>query len=691
MSAPAKHLRWTGRLFLVLALGSSLVVGTVALLPKDSAFGSNERLAMTTIVLAAALVGIFGVAASVRHYRDLALASRYPRATRAMRDTIAFLRHERALGRRYRLAILIGFLVAAELALLSYWPQWEVLAPFRGAFKFLAAILGLLLILQPIFARRHLVNALYLRRYLGQQAEHLGIGSATRKRAASIPPAPALGEFCAGGFAWRFDDFTKNFLVFGQPGSGKTICVLNAVLDGLLRAPAAELKIGGVILDPKGVYLEVVERLCQKLGRSDDLHILSLDNWAKEPRTRRAIAFNPSDTDEDSLEFAARLITAQKLVGGVEARDSFFLDASRVFCRHAITLLREAAAPQPTSLLDLHSLCAEPVDSATVYEQLIETLQQKYPDNPPPAVETAVAYFENEWRTLPDRQRAGVRSSVNQLLDDFTTDPIRDIISGHSTISIAEVIDTGKILYVHLPLAARERVARVFTGLIKLEFQREVLRRPGKERPTFLLADEFQTLFTAGEEHGDSDFFERSRESRHANIVAAQNMSSFLKRTRNKHDVTNFLGLCAVKVFLRNSERETNEWASNLFGERSEIIVTASESASLDGGFSRHRTSYSRSTKTVRVVPPEAFATLAVPVAGRRGGRIAESVIHLGSREAVTKLELNWPVHGVNLMPKRFPMLLVLVAVAVGTTAFLADATTIVLRPILPWFEWMLP
>jgi hypothetical protein len=329
----------------------------------------------------------------------------------------------------------------------------------------------------------------------------------------------------------------------------------------------------------------------------------------------------------------------------MQTKDTFFGDSARILMRHGITLLRRAYAPDVPSLIDLHRLCAEPVEHATEYERLIAALGEKFPSSPPPDVEAAVAYWETEWRTLPEKQRAGVRSVVLQLLDDFTVEPIASMISGRSTISIGDVLDQGKLFYVHLPLAERERISRILTALIKLEMQREVLRRPRKERASLLFADEFQAIFVSGEDHGDSDFFERSRESNHANIIATQNISSFLKKTQNRHDVTNVLGLCAVKIFLRNSERETNEWASNLFGERSEIAVTASEAARLESGLSHNQTSYNRSTRVVRMVPPEAFTELAVPEQDTPGANFTESIVHLGSRAEMTKLDLAWRVH----------------------------------------------
>jgi len=637
------------RRFLLSTVAPLVLIAGLVLVPKDPAYAAPGRLAMTMATLAASVWAMIGITLTWRRYRDAVLQARFAKGTRPIRDTVQFLLHERRLSRRYRLAFLVGLIISTATWVLSHWPQLSALAGWHSPSLGLAGVFLLLFVAQPLHARRSLVNAVYLKRYLRQQAAHVGFKPPRRaqRTAQPEPPVTLTGplSFRAGGFEWRFDDLTKNAAVIGQSGSGKTVCVLNSTLEGLLGCHADGQKTAGVIFDPKGVYHDILPALTTRLGRNNDLVILSPRDWERAKRTPAAIAWNPLDTDDDALEVAARIITVMKLAGGVQARDSFFLDAARGFLRHALVLARAANAPDPVTLLQLHRLCAEPVEEPHIYNDLIATLTRKYPGLPPEEIETAVGYFEQEWRSLPDRHRSGVRSSVTQLIDDFTTAPIAEMISGRSTVSIPDLLEQGKVLYVHLPLAERERVSRILCGLIKLELQREVLRRPRKTRPSFMFADEFQTLFVAGEQHGDSDFFERSRESNHANIVAAQNLSSFLKKTPNRAEVTNFLGLCATKILLRNDEAETNEWASKLFGERSEIIVSASEAARLDGGWSRHQTSYSRSTRSVRVVPPDSFARLAVPMQDDPARQHAESIVHLGSRAATEMLELAWPVH----------------------------------------------
>ncbi len=159
---------------------------------------------------------------------------------------------------------------------------------------------------------------------------------------------------------------------------------------------------------------------------------------------------------------------------------------------------------------------------------------QRYPavSRMPAAAQAAIGYLESEFRTMPDRQQAGVIGTVTQLLDELEVEPIRSMITGRSTIRLGEGLDRGKLFYADLPLAQRPRLALIVTTLIKLEYQNEVLRRVDKARPSFLLVDEFQSFFTAGEGRGDADFAQLSRQSRHANVFATQNIAALYRARR---------------------------------------------------------------------------------------------------------------------------------------------------------------
>ncbi len=644
------------QLMLTTALSTPLIIGTVVVLPKSAAYAAPSRLALTGLVFSAGIGGFTGFVLARRRYRDEEMMRRFGGASLAVRDTLSFLRNEQHLARRGRLPVLAGSMAAFASYTLAHWPQFAMLGPYRAGLGALS--LGLLVAVPVLLLRNrtHVINAWFLRRYLKEQIAHLGCRPPnrffkwrTRKRGSE--PAVTVtgpGTFRIGGFDWCFDDFVKGAAVFGQVGSGKTM-VLNSLLYALLasmREPGRE--ISGLVLDAQGDFHRKLATVCGQLGRGADLVTLDPSAWEEAARTSRSIAWNPLDNDDDALEIATRLIAALRLIGLEQGNEgSFFLDSAKAYLRHAIALVRAAAGDDPASIVDVYRLAQEGEEETPLYHQLLAAISARFPGELPIEIADAIQFFEREWGQMADRQKSGVRGTITQLLDEFLVPPFREIFTGRSTVTIADVIDDGKLLYVKMPAADRERMSRLVNTLIKLEFEKHVLKRPNKVRPSFMLIDEFQTVYTVGSDgRGDSDFFERARESAHASIVAAQNVSAYHKRTRNTADVKNFLGNCAVKIFLRNTEEETNRWASALFGMRSEIVVNSSEQAAVDGGWSRRRqTSYSRSTKMLPLVPPETFMRLAIPIKGDPQHQHAESVIHLGSRSAAEHPTVTWPVN----------------------------------------------
>lgn len=638
------------KLMAAMALCAPVAIGTTILVPKDPGYAAPGRLGLTILVFAAAMAGLASFSGLRRRMRDRGMMHRYGGASSAVRDTLSYLRNEQQLAGRGQLLTVLVSLLAFELYILAHWPQVSVLAPWQTMLGWIGvggiATLPMLLLRH----RGHLINTWFLRRYLHQQIDHLGYRTPRRVRRQqgareNFVTVTGFGRFNIGGFAWSFDDLMKNVLVLGQTGSGKTGCVLANLLDGLIASTRGDArKISGLVIDAKGDFHRKLMSICVRLGRRDDLVCLDPSAWAEMGRTLRSIAWNALDNADDALEIATRLIAALRLIGlELGNEGSFFLDSAKVFLRHAIVLVRAGILGGPPSLVDVYRLAQESEDETPFYHQLLKAISARFPDAVPQEILDAIAYFEREWRCMADRQKSAVQGTLTQLLDEFLVAPFRDIFAGHCTISIADIIDRGMILYVNMPAADRERMSRIINTLVKLEFQRQILLRPRKTRPSFFLCDEFQTFYTSGEGRGDSDFFERSRESNHANIVASQNIEAFLKKTRNPHDVKNLLGNCATKIFLRNGDPETNLMASALFGQRSEIVITCNEQAAVDGGWRRRHTSYGRATRTLPRVPQEAFTQLAIPVKGDTARQHAETIVHLGSRGETEHHILVWP------------------------------------------------
>ena len=259
----------------------------------------------------------------------------------------------------------------------------------------------------------------------------------------------------------------------------------------------------------------------------------------------------------------------------------------------------------------------------------------------------AAEYMANTWLAMPEKTRGSVQTQISNMVDPFVVEPYRTMFSGRSTLRLADVVENGHIFYVYMPREKRSEMSRVINTLVKLEFYREVLRRPDKTRPSLFFCDEFQSFFTSDEGLGDGPFFERSRQSFHANVVATQNLNALLRETSKEETVHSFLGNCAVKMFLRNTEGGTLDYATkHVFGEYLGFIVTAGTSVGEGRGHHglREGSSISVSAQTLPVVDANRMRTLAIPDK-ESGAVFAEALVHLASRADIAIKRLRFKVH----------------------------------------------
>jgi type IV secretory pathway TraG/TraD family ATPase VirD4 len=257
----------------------------------------------------------------------------------------------------------------------------------------------------------------------------------------------------------------------------------------------------------------------------------------------------------------------------------------------------------------------------------------------------AVGYFIDTWATLAERTRSVVQSQIVNMIDPFLLMPYRELFSGRSTMRLSEVVESGRILYVYMPIADKELMSKIVCTLVKLEYFREVLKRPNKARPSFFVCDEFQSFFTVGGGKGDADFFERSRQSTHANVIATQNLPALLKQAGTAEvAVDNLLGNCAVKIFLRNTDAKTNEYASKLFGQQIDALANTSRSNTAPGA--QGAINSSTSAQYAARVKEDEFVALAQP-SSADAVPYAETIVQLASRATVATERLRWRIHPI--------------------------------------------
>ena len=70
------------------------------------------------------------------------------------------------------------------------------------------------------------------------------------------------------GLSWSMEDFVRGWLITGRTGSGKTQCAINTITYQIFQNVPHW---GGVCLDQKGLYWEILVKMAAHFGREGDL------------------------------------------------------------------------------------------------------------------------------------------------------------------------------------------------------------------------------------------------------------------------------------------------------------------------------------------------------------------------------------------------------------------------------------
>lgn len=726
--------------FLSCVIGGPAVMAVILLIPKYVG-PDSLRLILAMCFLGALTTTILSVlepfSGFLAGWIDLALEDMGPEHRKLGYDLVNALRRWAGLV-VWPLLAAIGFL---SLCIIAYWPV-------GGFFAWYAPLLHLCIWLSLAFfpyqllrQSHRLKEAIVLRRQFQQQIKLSSFRPVTiadaiaRDAQLALPAVSVTGpyRFTAGGFPWRWEDFQQNSIIFGKPGSGKTVTILNALLDGLLSSANGDgdgQAAAALILDPKGDYREKIATLCARLGRSSDL--LTIDptdpahmaDWSSRPGSLdRPIRWNPLDSADDAIDMAVRFAGLLQLLGMKDGKDPFWVETAKIFIQHAISLLRATEpASAPPTFAGISELATQPmrvearifilhakvllassgeetfgVDYVIEYvlpnEAVLQGEFQAMADPPDLSLEALQTYFAR-WKCRPDAQRAAIlhevkelepqlagappqalvpgnaalqaseylgstwvtmpqktRSIVEQQLTNmitpFLSNPYRTAFSGKSSFTLREALEEGKIIYVAMPAEEKSAMSQVINTLMKLEYYREVLRHRDKTRFSLFFCDEFQNFITTAEGTGDGPFLEKSRQSRHANVVATQNLSGLLQRVDKPVMINSLLGNCAVKLFLRNDETETVKYAStDVFGQYMSFIVTLGRGGGHQGGWSgfSESASVSEAAQMRPRVPPERFTALTIPDR-ESGTSYSEALVSIASRQDPIMERLRFKVH----------------------------------------------
>ena len=212
-----------------------------------------------------------------------------------------------------------------------------------------------------------------------------------------------------------------------------------------------------------------------------------------------------------------------------------------------------------------------------------------------PQLDSVWAYFREEYLNVSNDKTSGsVAMVASNLVSLFVHPPFSEIFSPVGTFNFNQAIDEGKIVYLDMPTAYYGASATVAMLVMKIDFFRCMLSRPrlhkrdatgkflpelvNQIRPMVYFCDEFASVVTTGAETGEAGFLDKVREFKCSCILGTQSIPMLLK-TLQDNEVDAILTNTAIKIFLRNTDIKTNEFASKLLGTKTKVNANLNQGA----------------------------------------------------------------------------------------------------------------
>lgn len=429
-----------------------------------------------------------------------------------------------------------------------------------------------------------------------------------RKRAKQAQPVPYLHDDdtrllnfsivkgrAGQGDAFRLGDAYTGYLALGSTGSGKTSAARSLALSYL------RIGMGGLVLSAKASQPE-------------------WDNWqqlaSQSDRQAQLIRFDEQGVYRfNFLDYAAhlyqdaqgQLITAsvvdlllrmsraamrEEELHGQAPEQPFWKLAPRELVSHTLDALW--AAYGRLRLNDIiQFVVSVPADAAEFANPqaqassfCLQTLHKaahdpaRAPD--PQDLFVIIQYFRDNFTRLDARTRTNITVTMTSQFAPFQKGLMHRLFCTHTTV-VPELTHEGAIIVLDLPVDRYGSAGSMAAFILKYCWQQAALRRDTTSacRPIFLWADEAQ--YFVGEE--DMKFQSVARSARACTVYLTQTISNFyavMGGAGPRDSTAAFLANFVTKVFHRNDDTNTNEFASQLIGR--ELQLRGSHSKGFNSG-----------------------------------------------------------------------------------------------------------
>ena len=370
----------------------------------------------------------------------------------------------------------------------------------------------------------------------------------------------------------------QNILITGTIGTGKTSSAMYPLTKQLIeyKANKPNEKLGMLILDVKGNYLNDIKQFISSCNRDDDLITIDLDSNLK---------YNPLDKPHLSpIVLANRLKTILTLFNS-QTSESYWLDKSEQILSESIKFCRLYNNGYVT-FTEIHRL----INSNSYYADKLSIIKENFRNNLYSEQEafeilTSIEFFEKEFFMLDNRTQSILKSEITRITNVFISDfkvsktfcPKKSEINFHG---FEETLEKGKIVVLNMNIAEYKNLSKIIAAYLKLDFQTEVLSRLSNKkaiRKSAFISDEYQEYITAT----DSDFYAQSREAKCINIVATQSYTSLLNTLKDDSSVKVIIQNLINKLWFRTDDFFTIDLAQKQIGkeDKEKFSTTISENA----------------------------------------------------------------------------------------------------------------
>ncbi len=390
-------------------------------------------------------------------------------------------------------------------------------------------------------------------------------------------------------FVLEEESLYQNVLITGSIGSGKTSGAIARLTYNLIKSGK-----GGLILDVKGNFVDTANEMCKRLGRVNDLCVISNNSNCY---------FELLDKNVSSLELASRLKHVITLLSPNNNSDSYWLDKVENVFMNFIVIMKYL---DELNLMMLHRLVSEDSFVKETLEKIKKSLIAKVPDDKTAfELAGAISFIENEYFELDSRVNTIIRSEITRLTIPLITD--YDIYNQFCVKNNKQPISfsDNKIIVLSLNIGQNKALAKIIATFIKLSYQKYILSNISLKRPSFFIADEFQEFCNID----DAEFLSLSREAKCINIVSTQSYSSLKNSLKDQNAANVIIQNLVNKIWFRNDDNYTISEAVKQLGkinvtkENRTISESGQESRKnmLGTGFRNKKSSISKSLNYVLV------------------------------------------------------------------------------------------